>query len=311
MGRRAASGQAAGRCASLLAIPGFGRPRRSPRGMPWHIASQFLCHGALSGLQEDGMGGMMAIFPLVSSFISPLRSGTDHMSVLLARIMSTFLPCKGERCLQAKEACVTGAHGGKESGAQALQTPFAAAEEQSNLETPPQPVPLPSRVPRPPTPLSPMQNGVGAVTPRANGPMQPNLTPEVLRKLLLANGIPEGAAALGSGRGVTACAMAPHVAEGKSSSSPECGARGFLGILAGKWDPLLVLWQKALARGCIRCCICCLPRTRNSLATIQQLLFPEVKGCKCKRGVHLTCTPHWTSHTVSQGVRCKLIPSAT
>ena len=121
--------------------------------------------------------------------------------------------CK--RCLQAKEAPVGGAHGSKEPGAQALPTPFAAAEEQSTLETPPQPVPLPSRMPRPPTHLSPMQNGMAAVTPRADGPMRPSLTPEVLRKLLLANGIPEGAAAMASERGVTACTMTPHVAQSK------------------------------------------------------------------------------------------------
>ena len=135
------------------------------------------------------------------------------MPISLAQTSPTsLLMC--ERCLQAKEA-VMNAHGTKEPGAQGLPTPFAAAEEQSTLQTPPQPVPLPGRMPRPPTPLSPMRNGMVAVTHWANGPMQPSLTPEVLRKLLLANGIPEGAAAMGSERGAKACTMTPHVAEVK------------------------------------------------------------------------------------------------
>ena len=124
--------------------------------------------------------------------------------------MTTSLLRLCERCLQAKAPSVMGAHGGTEPGAQVLQTPFAAAEEQSTLATPPQPVRLPSRMPRPPTPLSPLQNGVAAVAPQANGSMQPRLKPEVLRKLLLANGIPEAAAAMGSQRGATACVMAAY-----------------------------------------------------------------------------------------------------
>ena len=69
--RRAASGQAAGRCASFLAIPSLGRPRKSSRGMSWHITSHLPCHVELSGLQKDGMEGMMA--PLPSDWLPALR----------------------------------------------------------------------------------------------------------------------------------------------------------------------------------------------------------------------------------------------
>ena len=161
------------------------------------------------------------------------------MSIFLALTLPTSLLRACERCLQAKEAPAMGAHGGKEPVAQALPSPFAASEEQSTLATPPQPVPQPGCIPRQPTPLSPMQNGMAGMKPQADGPMQPSLTPEVLRRLLLANGIPEGAAAMGSERGATACTMTPKVAESEMLShlsvTPEVhwGLLMAIGIPAG------------------------------------------------------------------------------
>ena len=205
------------------------------------------------------------------------RSLTFTMTISLLRM--------SERCLQAKEFSVMGAHGGKEPSAQTLQTPFAAAEEQSTLETPPQPVPLPSRMPRPPTPLSPMQNGMAAVTPQANGPAQQSLTPVVLRKLLLANGIPEGAAARGSERGATACTMAPHAAQGDIllhlGMAPEVS-----------WEFLLAngIPARAVAKGTgaeMRLLLSLLPAKQPELSGEHSAAgLPEATPCKCRRLAH-------------------------
>ncbi len=80
---------------------------------------------------------------------------------------------------------------GKENNGKDLQTPFAAPQQQSALRAPVQAAQFSQQTPIAPSRLTPMQNGA-AVT-QANGSMQP----DVLKKLLMANGISEAAAARG------------------------------------------------------------------------------------------------------------------
>jgi len=80
---------------------------------------------------------------------------------------------------------------GKENNGKDLQTPFAAPQQQSTLGASLQAAQVSQQTPIAPSGLTAMQNGA-AVT-QANGSMQP----DVLKKLLMANGISEAAAARG------------------------------------------------------------------------------------------------------------------
>jgi hypothetical protein len=84
-----------------------------------------------------------------------------------------------------------GQQNGSASVKEAFATPFAAAKAQSAIETPLQTAASAQR--------TPMQNG--AATPKMNGVKEQKVEPEILKKLLVANGILEAAAEKGVQRG--------------------------------------------------------------------------------------------------------------
>lgn len=85
-----------------------------------------------------------------------------------------------------------GQQNGSASVKEASATPFAAAQAQSAIETPIQTAASAQ--------LTPMQNGAAA--PKMNGVKERKVEPEILKKLLVANGILEAAAEKGVQRGV-------------------------------------------------------------------------------------------------------------
>ena len=85
---------------------------------------------------------------------------------------------------------------GSASVKEASATPFAAAQAQSAIKTPVQAAASAQQ--------TPMQNG--AATPKMDGFKEQKMEPEILKKLLMANGILEAAAEKGVQRGVPSLA---------------------------------------------------------------------------------------------------------